>query len=298
MSKRIVFIICSIFCVLGFAHAQQERYSLEQIFRMAIADVQTQKNGQYAASASEVLKELGPEIMPFLIQKLDHPFSPGQIKIQSLMTSWKSNAVPYLAQAYASSTNQRTRRAIIYYLGLLKDSRGGPVAEKELNNTRNRPLALWAMGKCGMTQALSYAYTYIHSSNQMDRVRSIGLIRRVGTAKDIPLLTSVLNTDLAWNVRSAAARALYEEGRPACIYLTNTWPTLTTPAKIHTISIISEVTNFCSAEVLKLYTSEQNAYIAAHAARLLKKEDPELFQSLAIKIPENKKWQFGIPQDN
>lgn len=286
--------IGAIFCLTCTIHAEQKGYSLEQIFRMAIADVQTEKNGQYAASASEVLKQLGPEIIPFLIQKLDHPLSPGQVRIQSLMTSWKSNAVPHLATAYAVSTNQRTRRAIIYYLGLIRDPRGGPVAEKELSNIRNRPLALWAMGKCGMTQSISYAYQYITSTGEMDRVRSIGLIRRVGSSNDIPLLAETLNSDPAWNVRSAAARALYEEGIPACIHLTNAWPTLTTPAKIHTLTILSEVTNFYSAEVLKLYTSDLNTFVASHAARLLKKEDPTLFKTLTIEIPENKKWQYGM----
>ena len=294
MNKSVLLIVSSVFCMLCSVHAEQKSYSLEQIFRMAIADVQTEKRGQYAASASQTLKDLGPVIMPFLIQKLDHPLSPGQVRIQSLMTHWKSNAVPYLAQAYAVSTNQRTRRAIIYYLGLLRDPRGGPVAEKELDNSRNRPLALWAMGKCGMTRGISYAYTYITSSNEMDRVRSIGLIRRVGSSNDVPLLASVLNTDPAWNVRSAAARALYEEGSTACTHLTNAWPTLTTPARIHTLSILSEVTNFYSAEVLKLYTSDLNTFVAAHAARLLKKEDPRIFQTLAIEIPEDKKWQYGL----
>jgi hypothetical protein len=168
------------------------------------------------------------------------------------------------------------------------------VAEKELNNTRNRPLALWAMGKCGMTQGISHAYHYITSTNQMDRVRSIGLFRRVGSSNTIPLLASILNTDPAWNVRSAAARALYEEGRTACIYLTNTWHSLTLPAKIHTLSILSEVTNFYSTEVLKLYISDDNSSVAAHAARLLKKEDPHVFRSLAIDVPADKKWQYGL----
>jgi HEAT repeat protein len=273
----------------------REQYTLEQVFRMAVSEVQTQENGVRSRSAIETLKQLGPQTIPFLVRKLDHPLSPGQVRIQALITYWKSNSVPYLAASYAVSTNQRTRRAIIYYLGLIGAPGGGPVAEQELGDSRNRSTALWTMGKCGMTQGISHAYHFISSTQEMDRVRSIGLIRRVGTTNDIPLLTGMLN-DPAWNVRSAAAQALEEQGSRACTALTNAWPSLSVPAKILTLSILSAVTNFYSSEVLKSYISDNNVFVAAYAARLLKKDDPDVFQIVPLNVPDDRKWLFGIPQ--
>lgn len=290
----ILILYCSIYppCAL---YAEQENYTLEQVFRMAVSEVQTREDGVKSQSAIETLKQLGPQIIPFLVHKLDHPLSPGEVRIQALITYWKSNSVPYLAASYAVSTNQRTRRAIIYYLGLIGAPEGGPVAEQELDDSRNRSTALWTMGKCGMTQGISHAYHFLDSTQEMDRVRSIGLIRRTGTADDIARLIRMMN-DPAWNVRSAAAQALEEQGRDACTALTNAWTSLSTPAKILTVSILSEVTNFYSAEVLKLYSSDANLFVAAHAARILKKDDPTVFQTVSLDVPDDKKWQYGLSQ--
>jgi HEAT repeat protein len=294
MNKWYILILCCSMYLPCTLCAEQEQYTLEQVFRMAISDVQTQENGVKSQAAIETLKQLGPKIIPFLVHKLDHPLSPGQVRIQALITYWKSNSVPYLAASYTVSTNQRTRRAIIYYLGLIGAPGGGPVAEQELGNSRNRSTALWTIGKCGMTQGVSHAYHFLNSTQEMDRIRSIGLIRRVGTLDDIHLLIDMMN-DPAWNVRSAAAGALEERGSGVCTALTNAWTSLSVPAKILTISILSEITNFYSAEVLKLYTSDTDMFVAAHAARILKMEDPKIFQTLSLDAPDDRKWLFGLP---
>ena len=251
-----------------FLTAQEtNNLTLEQLFRMAISEKQTE-----AGFAMETIKRIGPATIPFLMQKLEHPLEPGAVNIQGLVTYWKTNSTPWLIQSYGMTTNQRVRRAIVFYMGLIRDPLAGATARKELADDRNRSTALWTLGRCGITQSLEYAYLYLHSTQQMDRVRSIGIIRRVGGTHDLETLAAALN-DPAWNVRSAAAQALYERESAGCSVLTGQWTRLSTSAKIHALSIISEVTNFYSAEVLKLYTSDTNSCVAAQAERLLKNKN-------------------------
>ena len=87
-------------------------------------------------------------------------------------------------------------------------------AIEELKNERNRSIALWAMGNCNITQSVTYAKKYLFNcSQEMQRVRSAGIIRKTGSTNEVNLLINVLKSKDSWNVKCAAAKALQNKGK-------------------------------------------------------------------------------------
>jgi HEAT repeat protein len=249
--------------------------TLERIFRRAVEHPRSTSVSEQSRAAVQELKDWGPTAIPFLCAKLEHPCLPGVFTIQEIITHWKSNAVPGLLACHAATTNVQARRIIVYYLGLIRDPRGRPAAEQELGNVRNRSTALWALGRCGITDAVPWATEIIVTGvQQMARVRSAGILRRLGDERHCPTLAHVLASDTSWNVRCAAARALAAHGAAGCTAITSVWDSLSTSGKILGLHVIAESTNFASAEVLKLYTYDSNPYAATHAADLCEETEP------------------------
>ncbi len=270
---------------------------LEQLFRTAIDTPDNGAKHVGRAAAVKHLKQEGPVIVPFLATKLEHPCMPGAFTIQDLILSWGSNAVPALVRAHAATTNQQARRALVYFLGLIRDPRARPAAESELSDERNRSVALWALGNCGVTQAVDIARHYLEESpQQMTRVRSAGIMRKLGDEKDVDMLVRTLGSDMDWNVRCAAAEALSELGLPACKAITNEWGAFSANAKIFALSLLAENTNFHSAEVLRQHASDTNEFVAADATRLLYHKDKELYKEIIKELPDDIRWLFRAKQ--
>ena len=186
-----------------------ENTNFEKLYRMAIDNSSLKVKNMMSKLAKEKLKALGPKIIPQLVKKIEHPFNSNNYIIQEIITSWKTNAVAYLIDACNSTTNNKVKRTLIYFLGLIRDNRVQQVAINELNNKQNRAIALWALGNCGVTQSLKYAEQYIkNGENEMTKVRCAGIFRKLGTTNDIPLLMNVIETTEDWNIRCAAKEAV------------------------------------------------------------------------------------------
>ena len=251
--------------------AADDNIALEQLFRRAIEPPGADDVTAQSRAAVQQLKEYGPAAVPFLCRKLEHPCLPGIFTIQEIVTYWSSNAVDALIACHAGTTNDQARRIIVYFLGLIRDPRGRIAAEEELSHPRNRSTALWTLGRCGITDAVPWAATAILTgAQQMVRVRSAGILRKLGDASQNAALVVALGADRDWNVRCAAARGLAAHGLAGCTAITNAWSILSPSGKILGLSVLAGSTNFASAEVLKSYTSDTNPFVAAHAVRLLR----------------------------
>jgi HEAT repeat protein len=269
MTLRIVGI--AILLLSACPAADTDEQILEQLFRRAIKEQGNAVGTGQSRQAVQQLKDWGPAALPFLCRKLEHPCLPGIYTIQEVITSWSSNAVTGLLRQHTLSTNEQARRIMVYYLGLIRDPRGRSAAEQELDSSRNRSTALWTLGCCGITDAVPWAAAIITTSAQeMARVRSAGIVRKLGDTQQCSVLVRTLAQDSAWNVRCAAAHALAAQGPAGCIALTGAWDTLSPSGKILGMSVIAETTNFTSEEVLKFYTYDTDHYVAAHAVRLLR----------------------------
>ncbi len=185
--------------------------NFEKLYRMAIDSSFSKEKNELSNMAMQKLKQLGPQIIPLIAEKIEHPCGQGLYAIQNIILSWKTNAVPMLLETYNSTTNQRVKRALIYFIGLNHDKRVEKVAIQELENDKNRSIALWALGNCGVTQSVKYAEKYLkEGKTEMTKVRSAGILRKVGSTNEILSLINILKIpdDDMWNIKCAAAAAL------------------------------------------------------------------------------------------
>ena len=183
----------------------------ERLYRMAVDSSFLKEKNDLSNIAMQKLKQLGPQIIPLLAEKIEHPCGQGLYAIQNIILSWKTNAVPMLLETYNSTTNQRVKRALIYFIGLNHDKRVEKAAIQELKNDKNRSIALWALGNCGVTQSVKYAEKYLKDGKtEMIKVRSAGILRKIGSTNEIPSLINILKKpdDDIWNLKCAAAKAL------------------------------------------------------------------------------------------
>jgi hypothetical protein len=254
--------------------ASKDDRALERLFRRAIEPPGRDAATARSRAAVQQLKEYGPGAVPFLCRKLENPCLPGIFTIREIITYWSSNAVQPLLEYHAATTNDQTRRIIVYYLGLIRDPRGRVAAEQEVSHPRNRSTALWTLGQCGITDAVPWAASLILTGEQqMVRVRSAGILRKLAAPSQNGALVVALGADEDWNVRCAAARGLAAHGTAGCEAITNAWPILSVSGKILGMNVLAGDTNFASAEVLKFYASDTNPFVAAHALRLLRSKD-------------------------
>jgi len=181
------------------------------LYRIAVDSSFLKEKNDLSNIAMQKLKQLGPQIIPLLAEKIEHPCGQGLYAIQNIILSWKTNAVPMLLETYNSTTNQRVKRALIYFIGLNHDKRVEKAAIQELKNDKNRSIALWALGNCGITQSVKYAEKYLKDGKtEMIKVRSAGILRKIGSTNEIPSLINILKKpdDDIWNLKCAAAKAL------------------------------------------------------------------------------------------
>ena len=217
----------------------------ERLFRLMIEDVQDQRGVAVQNAAKQELRQRGTNALGMFVRYLEHPCAPGAQEIQEIVTGWDSNAIPLLLEYCGSTTNRQTRRALVYFMGLMRNKDAAPACLRELGDARNRSTALWALGNCGVTASLVFAREWLRESSQeMVRVRAAGVLGKIGETQDVAVLVQALACDRAWNVRCAAAGALLQHGAYACNVLTARWSELGTNARTLARQVLEQTTNF------------------------------------------------------
>ena len=214
-----------------------ENYNVdfERLFRMATDSSFLKDKNELSNKAFQKLNQIGPKIIPLLAKKIEHPCNQSTYAIQKIIMSWKTNAIPMLLETYNSTTNQRVKRVLIYFMGLNRDSRIEQAAVKELNNDKNRSIALWALGNCGVTQSVKYAEKYLFDwKTEMTRVRSAGILRKVGTTNTIEMLINILKfpDNDTWNLKCAAIKALEPQSNTVISVIKEDWDEYPKDSKI------------------------------------------------------------------
>ncbi len=219
---------------LKYKSPKIENVNFERLYRMAIESSYSKEKNILSEKAVNKLKQLGPKIIPLLAKKIEHPCNQSSYAIQNIIMSWKTNAIPMLLEAYNSTTNQRVKRVLIYFMGLNRDNRIEPAAVKELNDNKNRSIALWALGNCGVTQSIEYAEKYLfEGETEMTRVRSAGILRKVGSTNETAMLVDILKLpdDNMWNLKCAAVKALEKQSNTVISVIKEEWEELPEDSK-------------------------------------------------------------------
>ena len=220
---------------LKYKSGKIENVNFERLYRAAIESSYSKEKNILSEKAVDKLKQLGPKIIPLLAKKIEHPCNQGIYAIQNIIMSWKTNAIPMLLETYNSTTNQRVKRVLIYFMGLNRDRRIEPAAVKELNNDKNRSIALWALGNCGVTQSIKYAENYLfEGKTEMTRVRSAGVLRKVGSTNETAMLVNILKLwdNNIWNLKCAAVKALEKQSNTVISVIKEDWEEFPEDSKI------------------------------------------------------------------
>jgi len=220
---------------LEYCSPEIKNVNFERLFHMATESSYSKEKNDLSNKAIQRLKQLGPEIIPLLAKKIEHPCNQNIYAIQKIIMSWKTNAIPMLLETYNSTTNQRVKRVLIYFMGLNRDSRVEQAAVKELNDDKNRSIALWALGNCGVTQSIKYAEKYLEEGKtEMTRVRSAGILRKVGSTNETEQLINILRLpdDDIWNLKCAAVKALEKQSNTVIKIIKKEWEKFPEDSKI------------------------------------------------------------------
>jgi hypothetical protein len=212
------------------------RHPLERLLRRSLRD----EPGEAEAAWTE-LKQQGTNALAYLITRLDSPSVMVRARTEELVDHIGTNAASVLAEGIRQSRNDDVARLCCYFLARFPTATDAiPVVLPLLDREKTVATAFYTLGHLKAREAHDRAIAALRSEHEPVRLRAAQALGRIGDAKAIPALVTLLDDEL-WTVRYAAQDALAALGKPSATPLRRAWPQASARAREHIAASLAKL---------------------------------------------------------
>lgn len=278
LCRLCLFIVCAAACAVRLpgARAEPEFDPEAATYDELIFHVQrygnTEQKRENKKAAWEEIFGRGPDALREVMERIHIDNVMIGVLAQNMVQQFDpTNTGPVLVE-FVSSTNARTRKIAVYFLGFHEEPAYVERVMPLLDDEDAAGATMRTLGKWGARSAVSNILPFLEHEREVRRVAAVNALRDIGDPVAVPGLIDALS-DPAFTVREAAQRALTELGRPARDAMLRALPEAGDPARRHMIRALGRFDSWRVRRVLRRYTGDADSYAARDARRALGEHD-------------------------